>query len=147
MIRKAELEDAKIIADFNCKMAVETEGLELDKDKVISGVKHAIEDYSKAEYYLYELDGTVVGQLMITKEWSDWRDGYLWWIQSVYVTDQYRCQGIFRGLYKYVEELVEKDPLACGIRLYVEKHNKRAQSTYQKMGMQETHYILYEIEK
>ncbi len=147
MIRKAELKDAQIIAEYNCKMALETEDLELDKDKVLNGVKHAIEDHSKAEYYLYELEAIVVGQLMITKEWSDWRDSYLWWIQSVYVNKQHRRKGVFGELYKYVENLVEKDPTACGIRLYVEKNNKSAQSTYQKMGMHETHYILYEIEK
>lgn len=147
MIRKAEERDIEIIAEYNYRMALETENIKLDKKKVLDGVRHAINDQSKATYYLYEIDDKVAGQLMITKEWSDWRDGYFWWIQSVYVNEQYRRRGIFRELYKYVEKLVERDSSACGIRLYVEKNNKRAQNTYKSMGMEETNYLLYEIEK
>jgi len=147
MIRKAEESDVEIIAEYNCKMAMETEDLKLDKEIVLKGVSHALNDSSKAEYYLYEIDGMVVGQLMITKEWSDWRDGDFWWIQSVYVDNNYRRKGIFRALYNHVEKLVQEDPLACGIRLYVEKNNERAQHTYKKMGMEESHYLLYEVEK
>ncbi len=146
MIRKAEESDVEIIAEYNCKMAMETEDLKLDKEIVLKGVSHALNDSSKAEYYLYEIDGMVVGQLMITKEWSDWRDGDFWWIQSVYVDNNYRRKGIFRALYNHVEKLVQKDPFACGIRLYVEKNNERAQHTYKEMGMEETHYLLYEVE-
>lgn len=146
-IRKAEERDLAIIAEYNCKMALETEDLDLDRDIVLAGVRDVINDSSKAVYYLAEIDGKVVGQLMITKEWSDWRDAVFWWIQSVYVDKEYRCRGVFRGLYNYISGLVESDPEACGIRLYVEKNNAQAQKTYQKMGMKKTPYLLYEQEK
>ncbi|QTL99666.1 GNAT family N-acetyltransferase [Iocasia frigidifontis] len=146
-IRRAEESDVGVITEYNCNMARETEELDLDRDIVLAGVRNAINDSSKAVYYLVEIDGKVVGQLMITKEWSDWRDGVFWWIQSVYVHEEYRCRGVFRGLYNYVNDLVQNDPEVCGIRLYVEKNNKLAQKTYQNMGMKETPYLLYEQEK
>lgn len=96
-IRRAEESDVGVITEYNCKMARETEELDLDRDIVLAGVRNAINDSSKAVYYLVEIDGKVVGQLMITKEWSDWRDGVFWWIQSVYVHEEYRCRGVFRG--------------------------------------------------
>lgn len=144
MIREAGEKDIEIIAEFNCKMALETENKRLEMGKVVEGVKNAINDKAKASYYLYEKDKKVVGQLMLTKEWSDWRNGYFWWIQSVYVDEKYRRQGIFKALYEYVENLVEEDTSACGLRLYVEKNNNRAQKTYTKMGMGKTNYIVYE---
>ncbi|MEJ6951622.1 GNAT family N-acetyltransferase [Natronospora cellulosivora (SeqCode)] len=147
MIRKAEAKDIEVIAEYNCMMAKETEGIDLDKETVLAGVKNAINDPNKASYYLYETDEKVVGQLMLTKEWSDWRNGYFWWIQSVYVNENYRRRGIYRSLYTYLEEKVKKDPELCGIRLYVEKDNKRAKNTYENLGMQETYYLLYEMEK
>ncbi|MFP4016285.1 MAG: GNAT family N-acetyltransferase [Halanaerobiales bacterium] len=147
MIRKADERDIEVIAEYNCMMALETENLKLNKKTVISGVKHAVNDPEKASYYLYEVDGEVVGQLMITKEWSDWRDGYFLWIQSVYVLEEYRRQGIFKALYNHIEDIVNENSDLCGIRLYVERNNKRARQTYAIMGMEETHYLLYEMEK
>jgi len=146
MIRKAEIDDAAIIAEFNSLMALETEGLQLDAETVLAGVKQAI-DGNKATYYLYEKADKIVGQAMITREWSDWRNGFFWWLQSVYVHENYRRQGIFRSLYQYIKKLSEENEDICGIRLYVDINNKKAQSTYQMMGMQETDYKLYEWEK
>ena len=147
MIRKATEKDIEVIAEHNCRMAVETEDLELDKIRVIEGVRNAVLDPSKAVYYLKEIEGKIAGQLMVTKEWSDWGDGYFWWIQSVYVHRDYRNRGVFSELYRHVEQLVKDDPGACGIRLYVHENNGRARKAYSKQGMNETAYLLYEMEK
>jgi ribosomal protein S18 acetylase RimI-like enzyme len=147
LIRKATERDIEIIAEYNCWMAEETENIKLDRERVIKGVRNAIRDTSKAVYYLKEIEGKIAGQLMVTKEWSDWRDGYFWWIQSVYVHRDYRNQGIFSELYRHIEQLVKGNTEACGIRLYVHKNNGRAQKVYNKLGMNETAYLLYEMEK
>lgn len=146
MIRRAEEKDIEIITEYNCKMALETEDLELDKNTVLNGVRRAILDESKAVYFVYQVEANVVAQLMLTKEWSDWRNGFFYWIQSVYVDKAYRRKGIFKQLYRHVEKLLEDNPDACGLRLYVENNNKRAKRTYESLGMYETHYNLYEIE-
>lgn len=144
MIRIAEKKDIEIITEYNLKMAEETEGLKLEEGVVRNGVRQGLMDPARATYYVYEIDEKVVGQLMITKEWSDWRNGEFWWIQSVYVAESYRHQGIFRDLYDYVRKLAESDANVCGMRIYVEKNNKTAQETYKKLGMKETNYLLFE---
>lgn len=144
MIRRAEEKDIEIITEFNLKMALETEGLKLEEEVVRNGVRQGIMDPDRAVYYVYEINEKVVGQLMITKEWSDWRNAYFWWVQSVYVAEGYREQGIFRVLYEHVRRLAEQDANVCGLRLYVEKNNKKAQEIYKRLGMEETRYILYE---
>jgi len=146
-IRTAGFDDAKIIADFNYSMAIETENKELDKSVLEQGVLNLLSDKSKGLYYVCEIDSTVIGQLMITKEWSDWRNGYFWWIQSVYVKPEFRSKNIFKSLYKHVEQLCREDTDAIGLRLYVEKENEKARKVYEKMGMKKTNYLLYEIEK
>lgn len=144
MIRKANIDDLKTIVLFNKLMAYETEGLELNEKILTDGVKNALSDSSKANYWVYEIDGTVVGQAMVTKEWSDWRNGEIWWIQSVYVDKQYRKHKIFTSLYQHLKDLVALDETIAGLRLYVEKDNINAQNTYRKLGMEETYYKLYE---
>lgn len=144
MIRKAKLEDLKTIVLFNKLMAYETEDLELNEKILTSGVKNALNDTSRANYWVYEIDNVVVGQAMVTKEWSDWRNGEIWWIQSVYVDKQYRKNKIFTSLYEHLKNLVALDENVVGLRLYVEKDNISAQKTYKKLGMEETYYRLYE---
>ncbi|HHX80903.1 MAG TPA: GNAT family N-acetyltransferase [Acholeplasmataceae bacterium] len=147
MIRKATIKDAETIAKFNYLMAVETENLHLNKDILNQGVKAILSDPEKGIYFVYEKDNRIVGQLMITREWSDWRNGYFAWIQSVYVDQEYRNQNVFRSLFMYVKEMVGKSTEYCGLRLYVDKDNKRAQGVYQKLGMTESDYLMYEYEK
>lgn len=144
MIRKARIDDLETIVLFNKLMAYETEGLELSEEILNAGVKAALSDSSKASYWVYELDGEVVGQAMVTKEWSDWRNGEIWWIQSVYVDKLYRKRKIFSSIYEHLKDLVSLDENIAGLRLYVEKDNTNAQNTYKKLGMGETHYRLYE---
>ena len=143
-IREATSEDAATIAAFNQGIARETEGKELDETTILEGVSRLLADPSRGRYWLAEVDGRVVGQTMVTYEWSDWRNGNVWWIQSVYVASDYRRQGVFSALYRAVEALAEEDADACGIRLYVEKQNDAAQATYRKLGMQGDTYLVME---
>lgn len=143
-IRKARPADAGIIAEFNRKLAWETERLRLNRRVVDRGVKALLKDKAKGIYYVAEEDGTVVGQLLITYEWSDWRNGNIWWIQSVYVASEFRQQGVFRELFAHVEKLGRSRREVCGLRLYVERNNHRAHSAYERLGMKHTHYEIYE---
>ncbi|HLF20039.1 MAG TPA: GNAT family N-acetyltransferase [Bacteroidota bacterium] len=145
-IRPATVNDASIIADFNALMAEETEGRLLDRNKLMEGVRSVLTDASKGVYYVAEIDGAVVGQLMITYEWSDWRSGNFWWIQSVYVRKEHRGKRIFRALFDHVMNMAKARKDVCGVRLYVEKHNRRAREAYEKLGMKKTAYRLYEID-
>jgi GNAT superfamily N-acetyltransferase len=144
--RRAAASDAGTIADFNALMAKETENLELDRERLLQGTDALIADSSKGVYYLAEVNGKVVGQLMITYEWSDWRNATFWWIQSVYVLPDYRKQGIFRTLYQSVESLARTRGDVCGLRLYVDQSNKRAQQTYEALGMQRSHYQMMDVD-
>ncbi|MDD3191801.1 MAG: GNAT family N-acetyltransferase [Bacilli bacterium] len=144
MIRKGTIADWPIITEYNIAMAWETEKKVLDCNTVTEGVKAILADSTKGYYYVYEVDSQTVGQLMVTYEWSDWRNGYFWWIQSVYVAPQHRHKGIYKQLYQEVRAQAAKQKDVCGIRLYVEKHNIRAQKTYQSLGMEETDYLVYE---
>src|SRR5436190_9680983 len=142
-IRPAEPRDAETIANFNAMMARETEDLHLDPATAVAGVKAALEDANKAIYLLAEIDGRVAGQLMITHEWSDWRNGDLWWIQSVFVAPEFRRRGVFRALYERARDEAKRAG-AVGLRLYVEQHNLTAQETYRSLGMKLTHYRVME---
>ena len=144
-IRKAEFSDAPVIADFNAAMALETEQIELDRKILRNGVEALLADPSKGYYYLAERDGKIAGQLMITFEWSDWRNADFWWIQSVYVLPEFREQGVFRSLYTFIESLARSRGNVCGLRLYVEKGNVRARRTYETLGMHGSHYEMMEI--
>ncbi len=144
-IRRARPGDARVIAEFNARMAEETEHRSLDHGILARGVKAILSEAGKGMYFVAEVDRTIVGQLMITYEWSDWRNGNFWWIQSVYVRKEYRQQGVFRALYEYVESLAKKRKGVCGLRLYVERRNGRAQKTYEKMGMTRSAYEMFEM--
>jgi len=143
-IRDAVPADGPTIAAYNSKMAEETEGRALDPDIIGPGVAALLADASKGRYWVAEIDGNIVGQLMVTYEWSDWRNGTLWWIQSVYVQPDFRREGVFRALYSHVESLAVAEPDVRGLRLYVEHNNKRAQQTYQALGMVNPSYLVME---
>jgi GNAT superfamily N-acetyltransferase len=136
--------DADTIVRFNVAMAAETEGIALKREIISAGVRGMFDDPSKGFYLIAELAGKPAGQLMITMEWSDWRDGYFWWIQSVYVDPGCRKRGVFTALFGRVRQDARKWG-ACGIRLYVFRANARAKVTYESLGMKDRSYDLYEM--
>ena len=144
IIRRALSQDATELAEFNINMAHETEGVELIPEVIGAGVKGMIDNPQMGFYLVVELDNGIQASLMVTTEWSDWRNGMFWWIQSVYVRPQYRRQGLYRELYERVKEMAEQEPAVCGYRLYVERDNVNAQQTYTSLGMSETEYKLFE---
>lgn len=143
-IRAATSSDRDTIAQFNMAMALETEEKALVREVITAGVQGLIENPSLGFYLMAERNGELVGSLMVTTEWSDWRNGVMWWIQSVYVVPNARRQGIYRALYQRVKELAEENRNVCGFRLYVEKENSVAQCTYRALGMDNTHYLMFE---
>ena len=145
-IRNAIDEDAGTLTGFNIAMALETESKELPRDLVATGVTQMLSRLDLGFYLVAEVDGKVAGCLGITFEWSDWRNGLFWWIQSVYIVPEHRRKGVFRALYEHVIDMARGQASVCGVRLYVEKDNTNAQQTYQRLGMSETDYRLYEIE-
>jgi len=144
IIRKANENDSASIVAFQLAMAWETESLQLDEPTVIKGVAAVFADESKGTYYVAETAGKVVGSLLTTFEWSDWRNGTVLWIQSVYVRPEYRKQSIFSKLYKHVQEKVAADQNLRGIRLYADKTNTSAHQVYEHLGMTAEHYQMYE---
>lgn len=146
-LRRGEWRDAAAIAGFNQAMAKETEGRALQPERALAGAQRLLREPALGFYLVAERDGQVVGCLMVTSEWSDWRNGPFWWIQSVYVVPHARRTGVFRALYRHVEEMVRLDAAVCGLRLYVEATNERAQATYAALGMARTHYLVYERER
>ena len=145
LIRAATPADAETITAFNAAMALETEHKRLDPATLRAGVERAIDRPEEARYVLADAGGRVVGQLMITFEWSDWRNGMFWWIQSVYVEPAHRSRGVFRQLYRHVERAA-REAGACGLRLYVEKQNAPAQEVYQRLGMADAGYLVFETD-
>jgi len=145
-IRPACFSDAPVIAEFNRRMAWETERLQLDPETLRQGVTAVLDDTAKGVYYLAETGGTVVGQLMITYEWSDWRNGNLWWIQSVFVKEEFRGQGVFRALFKHLHNLARADAGVAGLRLYMHSDNAAARQTYERLGMQHSDYEVFEMD-
>ena len=143
-IRQAVPADADHIAQFNINMARETESMDLDPEVIAAGVKAMLDNPGMGYYLVAESAGRIVGSLMVTTEWSDWRNGVFWWIQSVYVIADYRRRGVYNKLYARVKELGQEAGNVCGFRLYVEKENKVAQSTYRRLGMERTCYDMYE---
>ena len=146
IIRDAQIEDAATLAAFNSAIAAETEDHALDPDLIVAGVTAVLTDDSKGRYWVAEVDDDVVGQIMVTYEFSDWRNGVIWWIQSVYVRKDQRRKGVFSALYRHVESLSRTDEDVAGIRLYVENSNKRAQDTYSSLGMQMRDYRVMEVD-
>ena len=143
-IRLAQKEDVVSLVEFNQAMALETEGKQLKPEILHSGVNAVFDDSKKGFYVVAENAGEIVGGLMITYEWSDWRNAWFWWIQSVYILPEYREQGIYRMLYEYIKQKAEESKDVCGFRLYVEKENRRAQKVYEKTGMESSYYVMYE---
>jgi len=142
-IRLATAADAAVLVEFNMAMALETEGKHLLPEVIGAGVR-ALLDNPAAGFYLLAETERVVAALMITKEWSDWRNGSFWWIQSVYVRPEARRQGVYRRLYRHVQDMAASDAKVCGFRLYVERENNSAQATYAALGMKETRYLVFE---
>ena len=143
-IRRAANDEAETIAQFNIAMAKETEDKTLDADTVLAGTKSLFAKPEFGFYVVAQVDTQVVGSLMITYEWSDWRDGLFWWVQSVYVLPEFRRQGVFRALYEYVSNEAQNADDVSGLRLYVENENLNAQKTYRDMGMAECDYKMFE---
>lgn len=145
-IRDAVAGDAEVIADFNRRLAWESEGKRLDAAVIDRGVRLALARPELCRYFLAEIDGRIVGQTMITYEWSDWRAGVFWWIQSVYVVADHRQRGVFRALFQHIRALAERTADVCGLRLYVDRHNAPALETYSRLGMAPSGHLLYELD-
>ena len=143
-VSKAQKSDIPEIIQFNINMAMETENKKLDKQTVTKGVHEVFNSPSLGYYIIVKDLSGILGCLMITYEWSDWRNGLFWWIQSVYVKKEYRRKGVFRKMYKFIHEKAISDKKCTGIRLYVENNNSVAQNVYNNLGMVETHYKLFE---
>lgn len=144
MEKVESLEKASIIIDFQKAMAFETEGLRLDDQSVNQGVRAVISDPQKGTYYLAHKGGIALGSLLLIPEWSDWRNKTVLWIHSVYLRPEFRSQGIFRHMYQYLQEMIERDDSYAGLRLFVDKRNIKAKGVYEALGMSNEHYELYE---
>ena len=144
IFRPARAGDLEAIVDFNARLAMETEHRVLNPHHLRPGVAAVLADAVKGSYFVAENGEYVVGQLLLTFEWSDWRNGRFWWIQSVYVKSEFRGRGVLRGLVGYVRELARQEKNVCGLRLYVEKKNLRAQQAYEKLGIKRAHYEVFE---
>lgn len=144
IFRPARIEDAPTIASFQIAMASETEDLHLDAATCHQGVVAVFEQPSHGRYFVAERNDTVIASLLITYEWSDWRNGLIWWIQSVYVVPSERGQGVFARLYRYLQSLAITDPDLRGVRLYADRRNSRAHEVYTRLGMDGGHYIVFE---
>jgi GNAT superfamily N-acetyltransferase len=143
-VRAAQAQDRERLVEFNAAMALETENKTLDQAVLAAGVGAVLGEPQRGFYLIAECDGRVAGCLMITFEWSDWRNGDWWWLQSVYIAPLFRRRGVFRALYAEVERLAAAAPRVIGVRLYVERDNARAQRTYASLDLQQTHYLMYE---
>ena len=148
LIRPARMEDVQTIVGFNAAMALETEHRMLDLDRLREGARALLADHRHGFYIMAEAPGepnpTAVGQLMITFEWSDWRNGVFWWVQSVYVAPEWRRRGVYRAMHGHIAAQAKADPHVCGIRLYVEHQNHHAQTVYRQVGLTPSGYTVYE---
>lgn len=145
-IRIADAKDADSLVQFNQAMALETEGKQLESAKITNGVAAVFEDESKGFYVVAEMGEAIVGGLMVTFEWSDWRNAWFWWIQSVYIRPELRGQKLYSRMYDFVKERAAEAGNVCGFRLYVESDNRNAQKVYDAVGMRASHYLMYEEE-
>lgn len=144
IVRTTTLDDAPTISQFNQLMAMETENKTLAAEIIDNGVKRLMQKPEYGFYLIAEIDKQTVGTCMVTTEWSDWRDGLFWWVQSVYVKPEFRKRGVYRAMYDRIKALAAEQPDVYGFRLYVEKENTIAQKTYESLGMVATDYLLYE---
>ena len=143
-IRKANSGDENIIANFQVRMAKETEQIDLDRDIVNKGVNAVLNSPEKGIYFVAESENKIIASLLITFEWSDWRNGNVYWIHSIYVLPEFRKKGVFKTMYLYLKNIVLKDKNIVGLRLYVDKTNANARKVYETMGMDDGHYLLFE---
>jgi ribosomal protein S18 acetylase RimI-like enzyme len=142
--REANIRDRHDIVEFQLAMARETESMELNRHVLARGVEALFEDRLLGRYFVAETGQQLAGSLMVTMEWSDWRNGIVWWIQSVYVRPEFRRRGIYAGLYQHVRALAEAHEMVKGIRLYVDRRNTAAQEVYRRLGMNGEHYQVFE---
>ena len=145
-IRTATPDDVDALVEFNQAMALETEGKSLDPAVLKDGVSAVFNEERKGFYVVADDGGSVAAGLMVTTEWSDWRNGWFWWIQSVFVRPEHRGTGLYGRMYQFVKDRAAEAGDVCGFRLYVEKGNERAQRVYEKLGMERTYYLMYEEE-
>jgi GNAT superfamily N-acetyltransferase len=143
-IRVANRSDSERIAVFQVEMAMETEGMTLDPEVVSRGVEAVFSDPKRGTYFVARTEGETVGSMLVTHEWSDWRNGNIWWLQSVYILPAFRRKKIFSKMYSYLRKKVEEDENLLGIRLYVDKTNTAARKVYERLGMDGDHYLTYE---
>lgn len=143
-VRPARMDDLAVIAEFNRRLAAETEGRTLQPDIIQAGVRALLSEPRHGRYFVAMHGRDPIGQIMHTREWSDWRNGEIWWIQSLYVLPEYRHQGVFRSLYNYLEKLARESCDVIGLRLYVEAENVRAQTAYRRLGFCDANYTVME---
>jgi GNAT superfamily N-acetyltransferase len=143
-IRKANVQDIPILIDFQLRLAFESENVKLNADTLQKGMKALFDDPSKGFYYVAEDNSEIVGCHMITYEWSDWRNGMVWWLQSVYVKESHRKSGVFRKMHENLISMMRNDPAIIGLRLYVDNSNVRARQVYTAIGMNGNHYSVFE---
>lgn len=143
-VRRAAAADGAVVAEFNRRLAEETENMTLDPAEVAAGVAAGLADPNKGLYFVAEEGGVILGMMMVTYEWSDWRNGWLWWIQSVYVRADARRRGVVRTLYEHVHGVARQQANVIGLRLYVEQNNRAAQQTYLRLGMKAAGYQVFE---
>ena len=143
LVRKADVSDISTLIEYNLALANETEHIFLDEDILRLGIEKALK-LEDCHYFVAELDGIIVGQTMITSEWSDWRNGIMWWMQSIYVHPVYRNQGVFQTIFKFIEDVASNNPEVKALRLYVMQDNQPGRSAYQNLGMKNSGYVLYE---
>ncbi len=144
IVRDANTNDVPIIARYNIDMALETENRHLDRSVVLNGVQAVVTSPELGRYFLAVSGEEVIGQAMITYEWSDWRSGMFWWLQSVYVRPDARRRGAFTAIFQHIREQARNTPGVIGLRLYVEKNNTTAQATYTRLGLHDSNYIIFE---
>jgi GNAT superfamily N-acetyltransferase len=145
-VRRATVSDVDTLVRFNRAMALETEAKELDSARLEAGIRAVFDNPERGYYLVVETEGQVAGGLLMTYEWSDWRNGMFWWIQSVFVEREWRRRGVYRSLHDHVVATAEAEGGVCGIRLYVDQTNHRAQKTYKALGMDKSHYDMFEID-
>lgn len=144
IIRKATKEDAAVLARNQVLMALESENIVLEYPMVKKGTDSYLKDETRGTAYIAEIEEKIAGSLLVTREWSDWRNAWIWWIQSVYTVPEFRRQGVYKALYRHLQELVQQSVDVIGIRLYAAKTNGNALETYRKLGMTDEHYVTFE---
>ena len=143
-VRPATLDDLEALVAFNAAMALETEGKTLDIELLRRGTRAVFDSSQRGFYLVAEVDGSPVGSLLVTYEWSDWRNGWFWWIQSVYVKPERRRMGVYSAMHRWVLDTARSRSDVCGVRLYVDRDNDAARKTYRSLGMSESHYDMFE---